>query len=143
MQPNVFQRPLEQMPGISAPDGVERRHLTRGIDGTRPIDLTYLARFTLGNTALEAEVLDLFATHAPRYLADLRAAGTVKAWHDAAHTLKGAARGVGAWRIGRAAEMAERLRFDTDLDRRTFALDSLAEALAEAIGYVRTLHPSR
>lgn len=143
VQPNVFQRSPEQMPGTGAPDGLERRHHLRGHDGTKPIDLTYLARFTLGNVALEAEVLDLFITHAPRTLADLRAAGTAKAWHDAAHTLKGSARGVGAWRIGRAAEMAERLRFDTDLDRRAFALDSLTEALAEAITYVQSLHLTR
>ena len=142
MQPDVFQRSLDFLPGLSAPHGLERRLLPRGLDGTKPIDLAYLARFTLGHQALEAEVLGLFIEHTPVSLAKLRSAGTAKAWHDAAHTLKGAARGVGAWRVGRAAEMAERIRFDTDLDRRAFALDSLSEALAEAIGFVRTLHPA-
>jgi len=69
----------------------------------------------------------------------LETAVTAKAWHDAAHTLKGAARGIGAWRLGRCAEAAERLRFDTDIDRRSFALDSAREALDEAIGYIRVL----
>ena len=64
---------------------------------------------------------------------------TAKAWHDAAHTLKGAARGVGAWRVARVAENAERLRFDTDEDRRAFAIDSATEALDEAIGFVRVV----
>jgi len=64
---------------------------------------------------------------------------TAKGWHDAAHTLKGAARGVGAWRVARCAEMAERVRFDTDIDRRRFALDSINEAMDEALGYLRVL----
>ena len=121
----------------SALQSADRRHRARPDAGTKPVDLVYLGRFTLGNLALEAEVLDLFMTHTPRYLADLGAAVTAKEWHDAAHTLKGAARGVGAWRVARCAEMAERLRFDTDIDRRAFALDSTTEALDEAIGFLR------
>lgn len=117
----------------------DRRQRPRPDGGTKPIDRAYLGRFTLGDKALEREVLQLFLTHTPRYIADLRCAVTAKAWHDAAHTLKGAARGIGAWRLGRCAEAAERLRFDTDIDRRAFALDSASEALDEAIGYVHTL----
>ena len=115
----------------------ERRRRPRLEGGTKPVDLVYLGRFTMGNQSLEREVLDLFILHIPRYLAELRGAVTAKAWHDAAHTLKGAARGVGAWRIARCAEAAERLRFDTDLDRRSFALDSAAEAVEEAVGFLR------
>ena len=121
----------------------ERRLRTRPDGGTKPVDLAYLGRFTLGNLALEAEVLDLFMTHTPPYLAALEAAVTAKAWHDAAHTLKGAARGIGAWRLARCAEMAERLRFDTDIDRRAFALDSTTEALGEAIGYLQARRQAR
>ncbi len=117
----------------------DRRRRTRPDGGTKPVDLVYLARFTLGNEDLEHEVLDLFILHGPRYLHNLRAAVTAKAWHDAAHTLKGAARGIGAWRVGRCAEAAERLRFDTDHDRRAFAIDSAAEAVDEAIGFLQAL----
>ena len=85
----------------------------------------------------------MFVTHTPIYLNSLRDAVSAKAWHDAAHTLKGAARGVGAWRVARCAEAAERLRFDTDLDRRSFALDSAAEALDEAIGFINVLRHQR
>jgi HPt (histidine-containing phosphotransfer) domain-containing protein len=120
----------------AAPLRNDRRRRPRQEGGTKPVDLTYLARFTLGNRDLEREVLDLFITHVPRYLTALQDAVTAKAWHDAAHTLKGSARGIGAWRVSRCAEAAERLRFDTDLDRRAFALDSAAEAVAEAIGYL-------
>ena len=117
----------------------DRRRRPRPEGGTKPVDLAYLARFTLGNSELEQEVLELFIIHGPRYLAALNNAVTSKAWHDAAHTLKGAARGIGAWRVARSAEAAERLRFDTDLDRRAFALDSAAEAVAEAVGFLQTL----
>jgi HPt (histidine-containing phosphotransfer) domain-containing protein len=119
-----------------SPNATDRRRRSRPDGGTKPVDFTYLSRFTLGNEGLETEVLDLFLQHIPRYLSDLKAAVTAKAWHDAAHTLKGAARGVGAWRVGRCAEAAERLRFDTDHDRRAFALDSASEAVDEAIGYI-------
>lgn len=124
------------------PSGYERRRRPRPFGATKPIDLPYLRRFTLSNKGLEREVLDLFIEHAPRYVDALRCAGTPKAWHDAAHTLKGAARGVGAWRVARVAENAERIRFDTDVDRRAFALDSAQEALDEAIGYVRVIFRS-
>jgi HPt (histidine-containing phosphotransfer) domain-containing protein len=117
----------------------DRRRRPRPEGGTKPVDLAYLARFTLGNAGLEREVLDLFIVHCPRYLEALQDAVTAKAWHDAAHTLKGAARGIGAWRVARSAEAAERLRFDTDLDRRAFALDSAAEAVTEAVGFLEAL----
>lgn len=73
-----------------------------------PIDHRHLGRYTLGNRALEIEVLQLFAGQAPLTLADIVAAATDKAWHIAAHTLKGSARAVGAWEVARIAEAAER-----------------------------------
>ena len=108
---------------------------------TKPIDFTYLRRFTLGNSELEREVLHLFAESAQGYLKALEAAVTPKEWHDAAHTLKGSARAVGAWRVARTAENAERLRFDTDRDKREFAVDSAFEAAEEALTYILGVFP--
>jgi HPt (histidine-containing phosphotransfer) domain-containing protein len=108
---------------------------------TKPIDFTYLRRFTLGNKELEREVLYLFAESAPGYLKALETACTPKEWHDAAHTLKGSARAVGAWRVARTAEIAEKLRFDTDQDRRAFAIDSAFEAGDEALRYILSVFP--
>ena len=51
-----------------------------------PIDWTHLSRFTLNDTALENEVLGLFAMDAPRYLAKMVAARGRKDWIEAAHT---------------------------------------------------------
>ena len=107
--------------------------------GVKPIDTTYLRRFTLGNSDLEREVLGLFAEHAPGYLDQLRRAGSAKAWHDAAHTLKGSARAVGAWRVARSAEAAERLDFAAIGERRLNALDLIQDALDEATAYIDEL----
>ena len=104
--------------------------------GVKPIDTTYLRRFTMGNAELEREVLGLFVEHAPGYVGQLSRAGDAKAWHDAAHTLKGSARAVGAWRVGRAAEVAERLDFNAGPDRRAHAVDVILEALDEATAYI-------
>ena len=64
-----------------------------------PIDRGYLARFTLGNAALEREVLELFAGQLPLYVGQLRAAASQQDWMLAAHTIKGSALAVGAQRL--------------------------------------------
>lgn len=72
------------------------------------LDREYLAKFTLGDAALEQEVLQLFRDHSVVQLAQLRdAAGDPKRWHDASHGIKGSARGIGAKALGQAAAHAE------------------------------------
>ena len=80
-----------------------------------PIDRDYLARFTLCNAALEREVLELFAAQAPVYLERLRAAHDCVAWRNAAHTIKGSASAVGAWRLAHFAQMAEQIELGGDV----------------------------
>lgn len=72
-----------------------------------PVDLKHLQRYTLGDSNLEREVLDLFLAQLPATIAALGAAQTENDWRVAAHTLKGSGRAVGAWRIARIAEQAE------------------------------------
>ena len=76
--------------------------------GVAPIDHAHLSRYTMGNRALELEVLQLFAGQAPSTMKCLRDAACAKSWHMAAHTLKGSARGVGAKTVADIAEEAER-----------------------------------
>ncbi len=72
----------------------------------RPIDLEHLTRMTLGDRSLEREVLGLFDRQADMLCT--RMGGAEPAVIAAcAHTLKGSARGIGAWRVARAAEMVE------------------------------------
>jgi HPt (histidine-containing phosphotransfer) domain-containing protein len=108
-----------------------------------PIDRVYLARFTLGNAALEHEVLQLFADQLPIYLQALRAAHVRKAWREATHTIKGSAAAVGAWRLARFAEMAERVDVEADValseGHRDDAVAAVATAADEACRFIARL----
>lgn len=123
------------MTAISGPDVSPRAKSLR----KSPLDRDHLARYTGGNRALETEVLQLFAEHAPIYLEDLRAATTEKAWRQAAHTLKGSARAVGAFRVADRAEWAEALLDNTDLMVRARSLTGLEEAVEEARSHIAKL----
>ena len=73
---------------------------------TAPIDREHLARMTLGERSLEREVLELFDRQTDMLFARMcKSSPAVAA--AAAHTLKGSARGVGAWRVANAAEAVE------------------------------------
>jgi HPt (histidine-containing phosphotransfer) domain-containing protein len=102
------------------------------LDGD-PIDHAYLGRFTQGNAALEREVLELFAGMMPRYLDDLKSAQVNKAWKDAAHTIKGSAAAVGARRLARFAEMAERLDMEAPEAVTEGYRDEVVRALTAAV----------
>ena len=93
----------------------------------RPIDLVHLARTTLGDRSLEREVLQLFDRQSALLIARLRNAGP-DGVAMIAHTLKGSARGIGAWRVARAAEAVE-LAGSTESGA---ALERLAAATDEA-----------
>src|SRR5262245_52962793 len=96
------------------------------------VDRGYLARFTLGNAALEREVLERFAAQAPVYLQRLREAANVTAWKEATHTLKGSAGAIGAWRLVRLAEMAERIDIGEEVAVQERHREEAASALATA-----------
>jgi HPt (histidine-containing phosphotransfer) domain-containing protein len=127
-------------------DSVGRKHDARRTCET-PIDWAHLSRFTLNDTALEREVLGLFAMDAPRYLAKMVTARGRKDWIEAAHTLKGSARAVGAWSVAESAEVAESLQLTakgehTELagSRRMIeALDTLARAVRGTVVYIEQL----
>jgi HPt (histidine-containing phosphotransfer) domain-containing protein len=70
------------------------------------IDEDHLGRMTLGDRSLEREVLEIFARQTTLTLKRIAGAGRAPA-AAAAHTLKGSASGVGAWRVAQAAERLE------------------------------------
>jgi HPt (histidine-containing phosphotransfer) domain-containing protein len=72
-----------------------------------PLDLQHLQRMTHGDRALARELLRLFDGQAERQLIAIEAATDAAARGAAAHTLKGAARGVGAFAVADAAEAVE------------------------------------
>jgi HPt (histidine-containing phosphotransfer) domain-containing protein len=79
------------------------------ISSKHPVDLLHLDSYTGGNRALNEEVLSLFESHCREMLAKLESEpGNAKTWREVAHTLKGAARGIGAFDLADAAAEAER-----------------------------------
>jgi hypothetical protein len=95
------------------------------------IDLCHLSRMTLGERELEREVLRLFALQSDLLLEKMRhTAPVVVGAH--AHTLKGSARGIGAWKVAHAAEEVERAAQAGDLVGLARALGGLRLAVGEA-----------
>ena len=77
---------------------------------SKPIDLDHLARYTGGEKALNSEILRLFDSQVTDMVGQLNAVLAVRdarRWREIAHTIKGAARGVGAFGMGDAAAAAE------------------------------------
>ncbi len=70
------------------------------------LDETHLGRMTMGDRRLEREVLEIFARQIDLMLARMSGADPALA-AAAAHTLKGSARGIGAWDVAQAAETVE------------------------------------
>ncbi|WP_417450205.1 Hpt domain-containing protein [Kordiimonas sp.] len=101
----------------------------RDHEGT--LDPLHLSGFTGGDEDLEVEVLQIFQANAPGYLAVLESAGPGN-WKPAAHKLKGAARGIGAWSLAREAERAEHNASEAaDAEGREARLSQLRECLQQ------------
>jgi HPt (histidine-containing phosphotransfer) domain-containing protein len=106
------------------------------------IDLAHLARMTMGEGSLEREVLTLFERQAGILLARMRAAPP-PAMAAFAHTLKGSARGIGAWRVAEAAGALELLAASSDDRAAVEALGHLAAAVAEARAVIADILQAR
>ena len=74
--------------------------------GDEPIDRGHLRRMTFADPVLEREVLTLFDRQAASMLSLLGGAEPA-ALPRLAHAVKGSARGIGAWRVARAAAILE------------------------------------
>jgi HPt (histidine-containing phosphotransfer) domain-containing protein len=94
------------------------------------LDLGHLRVYTLGPGDFEREIVGLFLTELSKSLSALDRAATPDAWHMAAHSLKGSALGVGAWRLAGAAREAEVARHSTT-ERRQSALARISKAAAD------------
>jgi HPt (histidine-containing phosphotransfer) domain-containing protein len=92
------------------------------------IDTAHLTQATLGDAALQREVLTLFVRQSTDLVARM---STFPADMAAiAHTLKGSARGIGAFS---AAASAERLEHCTDARTATLALSELKDAISGTV----------
>ncbi len=113
---------------FEAPDNAGGACLSKG----RPIDLVHLARQTMGDKALEIDVLQLFARQIRESMKELAGAkGAARA--AAAHRLKGSAAAVGATEVARTAALLE----DNPAD--AAALAGVTAAVVEAENFILKL----
>jgi HPt (histidine-containing phosphotransfer) domain-containing protein len=97
-----------------------------------PIDLVHLRRMTLGDSALEREVLMMFLKQADRLLGEL--AGLPADAGAMAHTLKGAARAIGAFGVAdQASALEDAIRDGRDAAPALAALDAAVDRARAAI----------
>ncbi len=105
--------------------------------GGRPIDFVHLARQSLGDRDLEAELLRLFERQAARIAGELSmpdlSRGARGERLDLAHTLKGSARAVGAVVVAQAcADYEEALKGDCAAGDLAASTRALTRAVEEA-----------
>ena len=80
------------------------------MSAAHPVDLAHLSRYTGGDAGINAEVLTLFAGQSVdllKQLDDALAQADSKVWRLVTHSLKGGARGIGAFALADAAAAAE------------------------------------
>ena len=100
-------------------------------------DPKFLDTYTGGDKAIRNQVLELFLEQASLLLDRLyEARGDAKAWHAAAHSLKGCAGGVGASGVADLARLAEQRSAETD-DIHIKTIRDLRSALAATAEKVR------
>jgi len=103
------------------------------------IDLSFLDRVTFRDRSLAREVLVLFGQQADSLLTLITDAEDERARHEAAHKLKGSARGVGAFDVARAAEEIEEARDATEFSNALAHLTiRVTEARIALTGLLRT-----
>jgi Hpt domain len=111
--------------GVMGPSGLR---VAAAVPRQGVIDEEHLGQMTFGDRRLEREVLEIFRRQAAIMLG--RIGGSEPATASVAvHTLKGSARGIGAWRVARAAERLEQARAETE---RSAAIGELTAATVEA-----------
>jgi len=108
-------------------------------DEDAAIDMAHLDRYTMGDAALKRELLDLFRQQMGIQREALATAKSNQQWFYSAHSLKGAARSLGAFRladIAREFEMASHpvadgvrkqlfLRLDHELRKCMVTIDAI------------------
>ncbi|MBS0469979.1 MAG: Hpt domain-containing protein [Proteobacteria bacterium] len=106
---------------------------------SKVVDLDHLARYTGGDKAINAEVMRLFDDQATELVARLQTildARDAKSWKEIAHTLKGAARGIGAFAMGDAAARCEPIDL-SDVAGASAAIAELKSRAGDVQSFIR------
>jgi HPt (histidine-containing phosphotransfer) domain-containing protein len=100
----------------------------------RTVDYEHLKAQAAEDLGVMREVLQLFVVHTEQLLGELARTTDEKTWRQLTHTLKGSARGIGAFGVADAAADAERSALDKG------KVDALNAAFARAKAFI-TSHP--
>lgn len=100
----------------------------------KAVDYEHLNNQAAGNLPVMREVLDLFVVHTEQVIGELERASDAKSWKLWTHTLKGSARGVGAFAVADAAADAEKHAMDKS------KIAPVRAAFEEARAFIRQ-HP--
>ena len=114
---------------------LEDMHAPTADTANKPVDLVHLAKMTMADRSLEKEVLALFRNQSVLCLARLEKAECKDSFVEAAHAVKGSARGIGAWQV---AEIAGELEAKGPKGSKT-TLEALKQAVADANRYITQL----
>ena len=101
-------------------------------DLTGAVDFGYLEAYAANDQAVIDEVLALFREQAAMWRRLLDPTEPVEGWRDAAHTMKGAALGVGAGPLAEACAAAEQAVSLGSVER-TLRLERVRQALDAAL----------
>jgi HPt (histidine-containing phosphotransfer) domain-containing protein len=94
------------------------------------VDYQHLQSQAADNVDVMREVLQLFVAHGEQVLAELDKTTDEKTWKLLVHTLKGSARGIGAFEVAEAAAHAENYVLDNS------KIEPLKQAFAKACSFI-------
>lgn len=108
----------------------------QAIIGAPVLDREHLARQTFDDADLQAELIALFLAQCAKLRPVIEGDADARARADAAHTLKGGARGIGAFAVAQAAEAVEKALREAGAPA-PGSLDALRSAIAAFEAHVR------
>ncbi|MGL4489073.1 MAG: Hpt domain-containing protein [Rhizobiaceae bacterium] len=109
------------------------RHDTPISANSRPIDLAHLTRQTMGDRALEIEILCMFAKQMSGSRMTMTTANADER-KRLAHTIKGTARSVGAFAVGDVAERIEKAPLNSGL------INELSDEIAHVLDFIAAIN---
>jgi HPt (histidine-containing phosphotransfer) domain-containing protein len=101
-------------------------------DLTGAVDFAYLESYTAGDSDLIDEVLSMFREQTGLWMKLLDPMAPGGAWRDAAHTLKGAALGIGANELAQTCQAAE-AAIEAPMHEKQLLLDRVRNACDRAL----------
>jgi HPt (histidine-containing phosphotransfer) domain-containing protein len=105
------------------------------------VDRAHLERMTGGDQELALEVLGLFREQVELWSKLLQPGTETADWGNAAHSVKGSARGIGAWHLGELCGQAEEASKQRPLSRdekRAF-YEAITTEMASVIGEIAVI----